>query len=118
MHVRHPVDKAVKRGGGEIFNESRRLILCADHVDDLIAFLEPVENLLYALQRVLQVRVHADHAVAPGIVDACDHGRLVAEIPGEVDDLHQRILPRQASQYVKGAVLAPVIYKNQLVVPA
>ena len=118
MHIRYVVDEPVKSRGGDVLYESGRAVFGADHADDLIALLPLFQYLRDTGGRMLQVRVHADHHLPAAKVHAGNHGRLMAEVPGEADKLHPLVLGRQSLEHKKACVGTAVIDKNQLPVPA
>ena len=111
------VDQLVKRRGCDIFHESRRLILRADHADHLIPLVKLFYDLRQALRRMLQVRVHADDTIAFRIIQPCDHRRLMPEVSGKVHDLYFFVGRREFLKDRQGLIPAAVVHEQKLVVP-
>ena len=110
------VDQLIKGGGGNIFHQAGGFILHADHADDFIALVKFFHDLRQALRR-MQVRVHADDTVTARIIDACDHGSLMAEIPGKLHHPHPVIPAGQLPEDLQGPVGAAIVYEQKLVIP-
>ena len=118
MYIGNMINQPVKAGGGDILHQSRRAVLGANHIDDLIALLPFFKYLWNAGRWVLQIRIHADHYLPGAVIHAGNHGRLMAEVPGKADDFYPFLRGGQAFQYGQAAVRAAVIDKNQLPIPA
>ena len=63
---------------------------------------------------VLQVAVHRDQDLAPGVLDAGRHGRRLAVVAPELHDAKSRVVPGDVDGKLKGAVTAAVIDEHHL----
>ena len=89
-----------------------------DPFDHLIALFPQPVHLHQLLRRVLQVAVDYRAAVAFGLFQPGEHGRLLAEVPAEMEAHHMFVLLRRLLDHGPGLILGAVIHKQQLIVDA
>ena len=87
------MEHAVERGKQRTL-EQTLLAHRTNAVHDIESLTPPGEKRSDTRGIILQVRVHHDHDVAPGMTQSGLHGRLMAEISREVQDANVR-LPRR-----------------------
>ena len=117
FHIGQGIDDPVKSGGGDVLDQACGLILRPHHADDPAALLKFPHNLRQAFRRMLQVSIHADDAISVRIVDARDHGRLMAKVAGEGYHLHLLVPSRILSQNREAVVPAAIVDKQELIIP-
>ena len=61
---------------------------------------------------VLQVGIHRDNRLPPGVIQSAGQGGFLAEIAGQVQDPDARVLPAGLQQQVQGIVPAAVVYAD------
>ena len=61
---------------------------------------------------VLQVGIHRDHRLPPGVIQSAGQGGFLAEIAGQIQDPDARVLPAGLQQQVQGIVPAAVVYAD------
>src|ERR1051325_2022962 len=108
IQVGNFVEQLVKKRIGSPFEHI--LLAPGPHaVDDLKTLLPFFHQGGKNLRRILEVSVHDDHSVAPGVLDSRGDRRLVPEIPRETDHAHARIRSVQGGKVGKRVVGASVI---------
>ena len=89
-----------------------------DPFNHLIALFPQPVHLHQLLRRVLQIAVHHRAAVAPGLLQPGEHGRLLAEVPAEMEAHHMFVLLGRLPDHVPGLILGAVVHEQQLIVDA
>ena len=67
---------------------------------------------------MLKVTVDNGAAVAPGLFQPCEHGRLLAEVPAEVYAHDMAVAFGGLLYHFPGGVLGAVVHKEQFIVYA
>ena len=116
--IRQGVDHPVECSGCKVFDGTCRFVGGSDHADNLIAFLKFRHDGGDAFQRVLQVGIHANDHVPRSMIDACNHGSLVAKISRKTDYTDILVLLRNHFQNIHTGIGTAIIYKNQLIPPS
>ena len=90
----------------------------ADRVDHVVAFAPFGQEARDGIGSVLHVGIHQHNGVAARAGQAGLDRRLVAEVSGQMDHAHTRVLSRQSVQHLGTVVGAAVVNKKDLVVGA
>ena len=80
----------------------------------IVAFprLDHLNHLWKKCRRILQIRIHERHIITACAFQSCIHRRFLAEIAGERDVTHTRILLRQLLYFIQCCILRSIIDKQ------
>ena len=104
------VEEAVEAAGGEALHRGVGAAIDPDAVDGVVVTCLPqLDELQDEGGGILQIHVHGNHGIALGLMQACGHGRFLAEVAGQVDQGHAGIAGNGLFDHFTGAVAAAVI---------
>ena len=115
-----PVNETIEA----LFEEGEHLALASPilkrrHHVHLGLALQNLHHLAHQLRPLLQIRVDEGNVVPPGVLQPGVNARLLAEIPGEGDDLHRAgVRCVELFQVMQGGVPAAVVNIHNFVVIA
>ena len=105
-----PVDQRVEPVHANAAQARLVLAMRLGGVDDVVAVIEPVrDQRLDQAGRMLAVAVDEQHGAEPGVIEAGEQGRLLAEIARQRDDLDVERPGRQRAGDAAGCVAAAVV---------
>ena len=64
---------------------------------------------------MLQISVHRNDGIAPGMFHAAGYGQLMAEITGQYQGAHTVILPGQTAEYKRCCIAGAVVDKDDFI---
>src|SRR5439155_23642586 len=82
--------------------------------DDLRPIAPLFDKLRDNFRRILEVAVDENDAIAPRVLQSRGHGRLVAEVPRQLDQLDARLIGVELADNLARSVAAAVIDQNDL----
>ena len=112
--LHHPVGHP----GGELAQDGVVLAVLAPAADDVVALVQLGQELGNLGRVVLEVAVHGNDDLAPGLVETRLQGRRLAEVAAELDQDDVVILFIDLLEGGVGSVRAAVVDEDQLVGPA
>ena len=83
---------------------------------DLVALAPERDHLERHLRRILQIAIDQDHGVAAGEVESSRDRELVAEVPGQEEELDPLVAGAQLAHHLAAAVGAAVVHEDELAV--
>ena len=116
LQVADHSEQAIERPVGDPFEKSLPST-STDRVNDVVAASPESNQVRNQFGRVLQVAVHHDDGLAPGVLEPRRDRRLVAEIPAEVDRDHPLVLGAQAVDHVGSRVSTPIVNEQDFEMP-
>ena len=103
-------------GGVQRALQPALLALLADGIHHVVPFAPFGDELRQHLRRILQVGIHDDHAVAPGMVQPGADGDLMPEVARELHHRHVRIVRGEIVHDRQAPIAAAVIHEDDLVI--
>ena len=116
LHVREAMHDPVEGVGGPEFHAALPGAPAADGVHHLVALAPKRDHLEHHLRRILQIAIDQDDSVALNEVEPRRDRELVAEVPGQKEELDPLVASAQLAHHLAAAVGAAVVHEDELAV--